>query len=61
MISAIDHLGSLWRFKRGAKEEGEFIPSFVHLESLRESIEMRFQALDEASLGAPFYRDSQQA
>jgi hypothetical protein len=39
----------------------ELIPSFCHLESLRESIEMRFVALDEASLGTHIYGDSQQA
>jgi hypothetical protein len=46
---------------RGAKEEKEFIHSFVHLESLRERMMMRFQAYVEASLCAPFHGDSQQA
>jgi hypothetical protein len=38
MISAIDHLGFLMEVQEGRKGQGELIPSFVHLESLRESM-----------------------
>jgi hypothetical protein len=40
MIPMVYFLGFLWRFKRGAKEEEELIYSFVHLESLRQSIHL---------------------
>jgi hypothetical protein len=39
----------------------ELIHSFVHLESLRESMRMRFVACVEASLGASIHGGSQQA
>jgi NAD kinase len=61
MISIIHSLGFLMEFKRGAKGKEELIQSFVHLESLRESMRMRFEAMVEESLGASIHGDNQQA
>jgi hypothetical protein len=44
--------------KGGRKRPRRGIHSFVHLESLRESLEMRFGALGEASLGTCFHGES---
>jgi hypothetical protein len=52
----------VWRrFERGAKSKEEFIHSYVHLESLRESIEEMMVAMVEEILGTPFHGGSQEA
>jgi hypothetical protein len=61
MISIVYLLGFLMEVQRGTKGKEELIDSCVHLESLRESMSMRFQALFEASLGTSIHGDSQQA
>jgi hypothetical protein len=61
MISTIHILGFLMEVQEGRKGKGELIHSFSHLESLRESLEMRFEALGEASLGACFHGERHQA
>jgi hypothetical protein len=41
--------------KRGTKGKERLIHSYVHLESLRESIEERMEAMVEGSLGTSFH------
>ena len=51
MILSIHLLGFLMEVQEGAKGKERLIHSYVHLESLRESIEERMVAMVEESLG----------
>jgi hypothetical protein len=51
----------LWRFKRGASGKEDLIHSYVHLESLRGSIEERMVAMVEENLGTRIHGGSQEA
>ena len=42
-------------FKKGARGLRRLIHSYVHLESLRRSMSMRLEALEEGSLGASIH------
>jgi hypothetical protein len=59
-----DLIHPIFRFpyggSRGVQRQRKLIHSYLHLESLRESIEERMVAMVEESLGAPIHGGSQE-